>query len=216
MAFPLEFFLFRSYSKAVKTYFQENCYLNRYPKDENVLVLYSTPARAYSRFLYPIENGEQARPVISFHLSGYQYGANENILGFVKEARYNSGNLTTKIVPPLLIYNLTYTAVFRTVLQSDMDVLLYQTLISSSKNKKYSAAVDGQWMELTSTEPRDEINLEPGDAQDRIIRFGMDLIVPRAYLPQIHEESGIIQQWQMEYQMGDVGDSITDMDALLS
>tara|TARA_Y100000310_G_C20634450_1_gene790429 strand:- start:1037 stop:1666 length:630 start_codon:yes stop_codon:yes gene_type:complete len=209
MAVPDSYFLFRKNSRAVKTYLQDNTYLTRYPKDSNVLVMYATPARAYSRFLYPIENGQQERPVVSFHLSGYQYLPNENLLGHELEYNYQSSNTVTEIVKPLLIYGLTYSVVIRTVLQSDMDILIYQILTTSSKNKKHWTTVEGQWMEIGSTEPRDEINLEPGDAQDRIIRFGLDLVVPRAYLPRDYVESGAIESWQLEYDVLDAGDSIT-------
>jgi hypothetical protein len=210
MAIPNEFFLFRKYTKAVKEYLQDKCYLSRYSKTENVLVMYETPARAYAKFLYPIQNGQQARPVVSFHLSNYQYTQNENHLGFVNDYTYHSSSGNIRSAPPLLIYNLTYTLVLRTLLMSDMDILIYQIISTANKNKKHCNIIDGQWMELTSTDPRDETNLEPGDAEDRIIRFGMDMVVPRAYLPREVEEIEPVEQWQIEYQVANTGDSIGD------
>jgi len=208
MAYPNEFYLFRNYSIAVKSYLQNKCFLSRYPNDENVLIMYSTPARAFSKYIYPIVNGQQIQPIISFHLSENQYGETENLLGFVQKSNYNSTTQITTTVPPLLIYKLTYTLTLRTISVSDMDVLLYQILTTTSKNKKHCAIVDGQWMELGFSGVREETNLEPGEVQDRVIRYGIDLTVPRAYLPREYEESGAIQSWQLNYLVGDVGDSI--------
>ena len=208
MATPNEFQLFRNYSKAVKDYLQNSCYLTRYPQDRNVLVMHSTPERAFSKYLYPIINSDQIQPIISFHLSGIQYAQNENLLGFVNKYNYLPNTRKVEVLPPLLIYKLTYSVTLRTITISDMDVLLYQILTTSSINRKYHTAVDGQWMELSSTEPRNEINLEPGDVQDRIIRYGTDLVVPRAYLPREYVEERSIQDWLFEYQTEDVGDTL--------
>ena len=208
MAVPNEFFLFRNYSVAVKAYLQNKCYLTRYKKNENVLVVYGTPARAFAKYVYPIVNGTQIQPIISFHLSNKQYAEGENQLGFVTDSTYNTTTQITKIVPPLLTYKLTYTLTLRTLTMSDMDILLYQILTTTSKNKKHWAIVDGQWMELGFSDIREETNLEPGEVQDRIIRYGIDLSVPRAYLPREYEEAGAIQSWQLNYLIGDIGDTL--------
>lgn len=208
MAYPSEFQLFRSYSKAVKAYIQNKCFLSRYPKDENVLVVYGTPARAFAKYVYPIVNGQQIQPIISFHLSSKQYAEGENNLGFINEHNYNTVTQITRTISPLLSYKLTYTLTLRTLTMSDMDVLLYQILTTTSKNKKHWAIVDGQWMELGFTDVREETNLEPGEVQDRVIRYGIDLSVPRAYLPREYTEAGAIQSWQINYEIGSTGDSI--------
>jgi len=208
MAVPNEYFLFRNYSKAVKAYLQNKTYLTRYPQDENVLIVYGTPARAFAKYVYPIVNGAQIQPIISFHLSGKQYAETENLLGFQNESSYNMNTQITRTVSPLLIYKLNYTLTLRTLTMSDMDILLYQILTTTSKNKKHWAIVDGQWMELGFSEVREETNLEPGEVQDRVIRYGIDLTVPRAYLPREYTEAGAIQSWQLNYEIGDVGDSL--------
>jgi len=197
MAVPNEYFLFRNYSKAVKAYLQNKTYLTRYPQDENVLIVYGTPARAFAKYVYPIVNGAQIQPIISFHLSGKQYAETENLLGFQNESSYNMNTQITRTVSPLLIYKLNYTLTLRTLTMSDMDILLYQILTTTSKNKKHWAIVDGQWMELGFSEVREETNLEPGEVQDRVIRYGIDLTVPRAYLPREYTEAGAIQSWQL-------------------
>jgi len=188
MAIVNEHFLFRSYSVAVKKFLIENCYLSRYPKDKNILVSYMTPPRAFVKYVIPIINGAPAQPIISFHLSGYERQGTQSHLGFVKENIYDSETDIVKTVSAPMIHKLTYSLIIYTRLQSDMDVVLYQILIAADPNKKGVDIVDGQWMEIGATDPRDETTLEPGDAQDKLIRFGLDLYVPRAYLPRAYEE----------------------------
>jgi hypothetical protein len=200
MAEIAEHFLFRQYSQSAKQFFLDTCFLSRYPKELNTLVVYATPARAFSKYIYPVLNGDQFRPTISFSLSSAEYIQNENLLGFVDQQSFNSLTNKTKVVKPLLIYKLTYTVTIRTILMSDVDILTYQLLTSASKNRKYATKIDGQWAEFMITDPREETNLEPGDAQDRIIRRGYDLIVPRAYLPRTYLESGVIENYDLDYQ----------------
>lgn len=186
----LEFNLFKQYSQVVKDFIIETCYLSRYSKDSNVLVAYETPARAFARYIFPVINGQQIRPVISFHLANMQYLTAENHLGFVGEYIYDSTLVKVKDVKAPLIYSLLYPLTLRAVLLSDMDIMLYQLMVKAHKNKKAYKAVDGQWAEIMVGDPINETNLEPGDAQDKIIRFRVDLTIPRAYLPQRY---GLIQ-----------------------
>lgn len=188
MAKPLEAYLFRNYSIAIKKFLIESLYLSRYPDDENVSVSYMIPAKAFSKIVLPVINGQPLRPATAFHLSGNTYSANENHLGFVKENIYISESNVVKQVEPPQIRSLTYSLLLFTTLQSDMDILLYQLLIAAAPNKKGYRIVDGQWMEIKAGDPRDETTLEPGDAQDKLIRYGIDLTVPRAYLPRTYKE----------------------------
>lgn len=200
MAEILEHFLFRKYSKALKEWINDNLYLSRYPKDQNLQTIYATPARAFAKYLYnPIVNGEHIRPTLSFYLAQPQYSVSENILGYQTEKRVYTDTGVTKIIKPPLIYSLTYTVAIRTLLMSDMDILLYQLLTKAHKNKKAALIVDGQWMEIMAGDPRLETNLEPGDAQDRIVRYGLDITVPRAYLPREYSETGIIEEYDLTY-----------------
>lgn len=205
MSQPLEYFLFRPYSKAVKAWLNETTHLNRYPNDQNVLVIYATPARAFSRFIYPIENGQLAQPTISFFITAYPYATGENNLGFVRRYAYDSATNTTRISKPPLVYKLTYNVVIRTVKMSDMDIILFQIINAGNFNARGVKNVDGQWMEVYATDPRNETNLEPGDAQDRIIRYGLDLVIPRAYIPREYEDITSIEDWELAYSA--IGDS---------
>lgn len=199
MAIINEFFLFRNYSVAIKNWLQNNTYLSRYPKDENVLITYMTPPRAFVKYVIPIINGAPAQPTIAFHLSGIERQANQSHLGFVKEYKYVSGSKIVNIVSPPMIYRLVYSLIIYTRLQSDMDILLYQIMTAADPNRKGYDIVDSQWMEIGATDPRDETTLEPGDAQDKLIRFGIDLYVPRAYLPKTYKEVESIESTQTTY-----------------
>jgi len=211
MPIKYEYYLFRNYSKAVKEWLQQTCFLSRYPKDENVLVIYSTPARAFAKYIYPILNGQQIKPTISFTLSGIEYAQGENNLGFVKQYNYDSSNNKYQVVKPLLTYRLTYSVVLRTLLISDMDILLYQILTNATLNAKGVKNVQNQWVEIKASDPRNEINLEPGDAQGKIIRFGIDLIVPRAYLPRDYEYTKSIETYDIDLSYaGDTSETPTE------
>ena len=197
-----EFFLFRQYSKAVKEWFIKHCFLSRYPEDSNVLVVYATPERAFMKYMYPALNGKQVRPLISFHLSGYEYLTNENNLGFVKEYKYNENNNITKIIPAPYVYRLNYAVNIYTLLMSDADILMYQILTQATHNKAFAEIIDGQWAEFEAINPRDDTNLEPGDMQDRVIRYGLDFIVRRAYLPRPIDEVQGIKAFDISTEVG--------------
>jgi hypothetical protein len=181
----LEHFLFRNYSKAIKEWLTATAVLSRYPNDpsKNVQVAYMTPEKAYAKYLYPVVNGGNIAPMITFMLIQSSWAENENLLGFTNDIVHLNQTGKVRYVKPLLIYKLTYQISINTILQSDVDVLMYQIMSNASKNRKAAVAVDGQWAEIMASDPRNEIQLEPGDAQDKLIRYGMDLTIPRAYLP---------------------------------
>jgi len=197
MAEISEFFLFRQYSKALKQWFYDNCYLQRYPKDKNILVVYSTPERAFAKYMYPVLNGQLYRPLISFHLVSSSYTGGNN-LGFVNEYKYNTTNNIVTVVRPLLVYKLEYKVTIHTILMSDADILVYQMLTSANKDEAGVVKVDGQWAEIVAENNTDETNLEPGEVQDRILRYGVDFTIRRAYLPKPTSELEAIKEVQVE------------------
>lgn len=196
---PLEHFLFRNYSVAVKNWLQESLYLSSYPEDNNITVVYMTPDRAWAKYIYPTLNGATTSPNANFHLTGMEYINGQNMLGFVREySKYPDKNKLKSIKPPL-IYSLTYSLTLYARVQSEMDVMLYQLISQAHKNAKANFIVDGQWAELMAGDPRQETNLEPGEAQGIIQRFGIDLIIPRAYLPLGFSEEDMILTTDMVY-----------------
>jgi hypothetical protein len=84
---------------------------------------------------------------------------------------------------------------------------MFQILTNSYKNKKGVKIVNGQWMEIMAGNPREETTLEPTDVQDRVVRQGIDFTIPRAYLPQDYEYIPSIQDWELNYENSDAGDS---------
>ena len=197
MAERLEFFLFRNYSKAIKDWLTSTVSLSRYPNTQNVQIFYMTPEKAYSKYLAPVVNGQSLAPIVTFMLMTSTYGETENSLGYVNDVVHPStGN--ARYVKPLLVYKLTYQISINTILQSDVDVMMYQIMSNASKNRKAAVAVDGQWAEIMATDPRNEIALEPGDAQDKLIRYGMDLVIPRAYLPRDYTDYSTITSFELD------------------
>lgn len=178
---PVEYFLFRNYSVAVRDWLRRTVYLSSYPIDNNVTVAFMTPERAFTRFIFPTLNGNTTTPNVSFHLSGMEY-VPENSLGFVKDF-VGPENDKFKVLDPPLVYRLTYSVTIYTRSAPEMDVLLYQILSKTSLNKKATLFVDGQWVEIHSSDPTNDTTLEPAERQDVIHRWGLELTIPRAYLP---------------------------------
>jgi hypothetical protein len=190
-----EHYLFRQYSLEVKNWLNEICYLSRYPKDQNMTFVYSTPERAFAKYMYPVVNGSSVLPIVTFVLTESSYTENENLLGWVKETVI--GGTSPRVLKPLLIYKLTYQLSIQATLQSDADIIQFQIMTNASKNRKAARIIDGQWCEIMAGNPRNETNLEPGDAQDKVIRYGLDLSIPRAYLPRDYTEYGDITGYEL-------------------
>jgi hypothetical protein len=193
MAERLEHFFFRNYSKAIKEWLEKTVQISRYiGAEQNVQVAYMTPERAFAKYLYPVVNGNNVAPMITFMLIDSSYAEGENSLGFTNDiVHYNTSNIV-RYVKPLLVFKLSYQISINTIMQSDCDVMMYQIMSNATKNRKAAVAVDGQWCEIMAGNPRNEINLEPGDAQDKLVRYGMDLTIPRAYLPRDYYENPTI------------------------
>lgn len=189
---PLEFFLFRNYTLAVRNWLRENVYLSTYPHDNNVTVAFMTPEKAFAKFIYPTLNGVTTSPNVNFYLSSNEYVEGENNLGFVREYKNFNENSMTKVLKAPLVYSLTYSCTIFTRNLPEMDVILYQIMSKAHKNAKAALKVDGQWAEIHAGNPTNETNLEPAEVQDIIHRWALELTIPRAYLPLDFEESRTI------------------------
>ena len=196
---PREFFFFRKYIVAVRDWLRKNVYLSVYPEDENVTVAFQTPNNAFAKWVHPVINGEQLSPNISFHLSEPEYADNENNLGFVKEYLDHKDGKLLEAKPPL-IYKLSFPCSIYSRNQPEMDVILYQITSKARFNKPAVFSVDGQWAQLYATNLRHETNLEPTDAQTKLYRWGLDLVIPRAYLPLDAETVGRIDSFEWDYE----------------
>lgn len=187
---PLEYFMFRNYSIAIKKWLKENVYLSTYPEDNNVTVAYMTPERAFAKYMYPVVNGATTSPNVNFYLSSQEYSEGENHLGFVREYKKFDDNRKARILRPPLIYTLTYSCTIYTRNMPEMDVILYQIGSKTSMNAKAAVEVDGQWAEIRSGNPTNETELEPGERQNIVNRWSLDLTIPRAYVPLEYIETG--------------------------
>jgi hypothetical protein len=195
---PLEFFLFRNYTVAVKKWLEKNTYLSTYSHDDNVTVAFMTPERAFAKYIYPTINGATTSPNINFYLSGNEYVDGENHLGFVREYKNFDDDKMTKVLKAPLIYKLTYSCTIFTRNLPEMDVLLYQILTKAHKNAKAAIEVDGQWAEIVAGNPTNETELSPAEAQDIIHRWAIELTIPRAYVPMDFEERRTIGNFTFE------------------
>lgn len=202
----LEHYLFRDYSITIKKWLQDNVYLHRYPKNNNINVVYGTPDRAWAEFIYPVVNSGTLRPNINFHLTEMEYTEGENFLGFVKEYKnYKGRNIA---VSPPLIYKLTYSLTFFARTQSELDIMFYQMLTKTHKNKKAAFMVDGQWAELWSSSPTYETQMEPPSSEDIVRRGSLKLIIERAYLPLEVEDYNVINSVDIEYVINNINTGV--------
>lgn len=200
---PLEFFLFRNYTLAVRNWLRENVYLSTYPHDNNVTVAFMTPEKAFAKFIYPTLNGVTTSPNVNFYLSSNEYAEGENNLGFVREYKNFNENSMTKVLKAPLVYSLTYSCTVFTRNLPEMDVILYQIISKAHKNAKAALKVDGQWAEIHAGNPTNETNLEPAEVQDIIHRWALELTIPRAYLPLDFEESRTIGGFELSEEVNE-------------
>jgi len=196
MANHLEHFWFLPYSVEVKNFLKESLYLSAYPEDKNVGVYYTTPSRAFAKFIVPVINGSNLNPTVTVHLSSHQPAPGQMPGGYFKKYKQSKDNeLVFETMRHPLPYELNYRVTAWAARQSEMDILMYQAMTAAPFNRKYAKIVEGQWMDIEVLNVQSESNLEPGEAQDVSIRYGFDIKVSRAYLPLNYEEYyGIIKE----------------------
>lgn len=195
MANNLEYFWFLKYTKAVKNFLKESLHLKRLPESSNVQVFYTTPSRAFAKFIIPVINGSNLNPTITFQLLAPSLAEGQTPGGYFKKYQQNKDNPEMfERTQNLLVYSLVYRVTMWASKRQDMDILLYQAASSAPFNNKYSTQVDGQWAEMQVTNIVNETNLDPGESQDLAIRYSFEIKIPRAYLPLDYEEYyGIIK-----------------------
>ena len=92
MANNLEHFWFLKYSLAVKTFLKDSLYLKKYPSDKNVSVYYTTPARAFAKFIVPVINGSNLNPTATFYLTSNTPKQGETPVGYFKKYQQSKDN----------------------------------------------------------------------------------------------------------------------------
>jgi len=201
MANVLEHFWFLNYSIEVKNFLIKNLYLSAYPKDKNVSVYYSTPSRIFAKYIVPVINGGNITPMVTFNLQTAIPSPNQTPGGYFRKYTKSKDSVYKwELIRHPIPYELSYRTTMWTMKQSDMDILLYQAAVAAPNNRKYPIYVDGQWGEIETKNFTLETNLEPGDIQDATVRYGFDIVIPRAYLPLNYEEYyGTIKTVDMLY-----------------
>ena len=200
MAKPAEFTLFMNYAEKVKDFLTKNAYLKKFPKEENVQVFFATPPMAFSKFLIPVINGANLNPTISFYLSGIEYLPNQNLLGYVSK-NIRVGPQSFMIAKPHIIYKLSFKISILAGNERDDDILQYQLMTRAPFRKPHAFSILDQWGTLYTENPTLDTDLIPGEAKDRAIARGLDLIIPRAYLPVESEiYDGIIEEINVSYE----------------
>jgi len=195
MANNLEYFWFLKYTVAVKKFLKNSLHLKRLPEDKNVQVFYTTPSRAFAKFIVPVINGSNLNPTITFQLLTPNPAQNQTTGGYFMKYQQSKDNPKMfEKIQNLLTYTLTYRVTMWAAKRQDMDILLYQAATSAPFNNKYSVQVDGQWAEMQVLNMVNETNLDPGESQDLAVRYSFEIKIPRAYLPLEYEEYyGIIE-----------------------
>ena len=177
-----EFPLFYDYTQMLLEWFRKTLGVSRYGKDK-IYIQYMTPDRAFAKFISPTVNGQPNMPVVTFNLGSMEYLPSENPGAWIRERKWDYKDGRHKDKAPLLVYRLVYNVNLYTSKSDTADNILFQVLSSAPKNRKAVEIVNNHWAEFQCTDPRNETNLEPGEYQDKIIRFGFDILIPRAYIP---------------------------------
>jgi|GEM_PF-3247928 len=206
----IEHSFFKNYSVALGKWIQKSVFLHRYPRDNNVTVVYSTPDRAWAEYIYPTFNGGTLSPNINFHLEEMEYIEGENNLGFVTENKRIIENGVEKFIKVFapLIYKLTYSATFFTRTQDELDILFFQLISKAHKNKKAVTKVDGQWAEIWANSPVNETELSPSGTEDTVRRGRINFVIERAYLPLQVQEIQEIQNVSLDYVINQINGEI--------
>jgi hypothetical protein len=180
----LQYNLFFDYAKTVKEMLQKMIYLERFPRENNVAIFYTTPKKAWSLYVKKLVNGEYLAPIITYYLSGMDNPIEQTMGAFngIWDIDKNDSNHHMFFLTPI-IYKLTYNITIWTTTQTDMDNILSQFLIYTKQPKVYTTKVKDAWCLIETENITIEDELEPGESKDKTIRRGVTISIPRAYLP---------------------------------
>ena len=193
MANYLEFNLFKQYTVAVKQFLIKTLWLKEYSEENNVQAFFALPTRTFAKKIVPMLNGGNLNPTASFYLSKYDFNKNESPGGYFRKSVRIGSDKFQELRHPLP-YTLTFRLTLWTNLHAEMDVLIWQLYNAASFNRPFATHIDGQWCQMYIGDPVKENDVEPGDQGDQSpLRYGVDITIPRAYLPlDYNEYTGII------------------------
>jgi len=168
---------------------------------QRINVFFADMEKAISLIANPLRNGQFDTPGIAYYISNYQYSVEksrprENY--YVKRTKdNNTGNIRRgNMVPPLQEYQVNYTINIWARYKQELDMMQYQILSEFAPQKwlwipgaiydeKESRGKEhqGQWAHCLMDTAQDVSDLEPGDAQERTLRFEIGFTVTNAYIP---------------------------------
>lgn len=188
----------KNYGQAIKDFFISTCRLPDVPGERNISIVYATPSTAFAKYIIPMINGESARPVITYSLTGEET-SNEITAPFQHHDMRTGYRETTKYQPPI-IKQLTYRCDLFTTTQTEADTLLTQIELSSWEKRPYYTKVDGQGIEFFSNGFANETVLNPAVGSKKVIHHSFNIVVSRAYIFLTKtEEEGVVETINVVY-----------------
>jgi hypothetical protein len=167
-------------------------------------IVYANMDRSVALIAQPLRNGSIDSPGISFYISDVQFSPeksrpHENY--YTRRYKDNNRNITSVAkVPPLLEYQVQYSVNIWAVYLQEMDILQYQLVTEFNPQKFFWIGESnygmnyggdrenrehrGQWAHATLSAMSDVSELEPGDAQNRALRYEVNFTITNAFLPQ--------------------------------
>jgi hypothetical protein len=141
-------------------------------------------------------------PTITFNYSSFEINTQGEVPnGYVTLMSEGENGKWGEYLPPLPC-KLIFKGTMFTVNQQDADILNYQLFSAAPKNRKFATKVNEQWCEIEISNIVNETNLEPADTENRTVRWGFDITIPRAYLPfEYIENFGIIETVVIGYDL---------------
>ncbi len=194
---PPQYLLFKEYSRAIKSFLEKVVYLKRFSKDKQPKIYYSTPRRAWAKYVSPIINGFSDTPIITFNLLDPEPIFAQNTFASLRTEHETDSNKYSYHYGPT-IWKLPYKITIWAATMDDMDTLLYQILAYSVPPKCWATMVNGAWGEIVFQSTSIEDELEPGDAKDKVIRRGVSVFIRRAYLPRESWDVGKINEIHLQ------------------
>ena len=167
-------------------------------------VVYANFERSVATIAQPLRNGTIDTPGVSFFINDFQYKIEksrprENYYTRKYKDNNSGAIIGVAAVPPLQEYELHYTVNIWAVYQQEMDILLYQIMSEFAPEKyfwigesAYGFGYDknrmdrenhGQWAHALMETASNASELEPGDAQDRTIRYEISFTIDNAFIP---------------------------------
>ena len=182
---PPQYYLFKEYARAVKSFLEQVLYLKRFSRDDQPNIFYSTPRKAWAKHIQPIVNGFSETPICTFYLNNMAPKQGETMGGwvFVKEDHPDTPDDDYRYSWAPSIWRLDFKTTLWAKTMADMDTMLSQILIYTQSPKLWSCMVDGAWCEIGTESVAIEDEMEPGDAKDKVVRRSLNTYVRRAYLP---------------------------------